>query len=281
MLRLNSFPVAIALLGLAAGSCPSMAAVVLNLNTYARTGNGASTVSGASNTGASITYDSPATPTDIGMVATVQSGSQTPFTQVGDTLTYRFNLGGITATNNNFTPLYRVGFDFGSTAALRYETSTGTQPNLLFGSNTTGNPFSSGTMTANIADWSSNTAEGNYTAIRFDDGNNIDATVTLEVVAINGSLFDYEMTVTYQSTISTSVSNTKNHTFTGVNGATVVSLFHVTNSSAMVPGDAYTISNASLEFTAVPEPATYALVFGILSVGVGWMRRRSCTHFRK
>lgn len=244
--------------------------VVLNLNSYQGTGNGAYTLSGASSSGASIAYDTSNGNNDIGIVAPINSGSLTPFTQVGDTMTYSFHLDGITATNNNSTPLYRVGFDFGSTAALRYETSTGTQPNLRFGSNTDGNPFASGTTTANEGDWS----PFDFNAIRFDDGNEIDATISLQLVAFNGSNYDYQMTVFYQSTINPNDLNTKSYTFTNVNGNQVASLFHVTNSSGMVAGDAYTVSNASLEFTAVPEPSTYALVSGILAVGVILLRHR-------
>jgi hypothetical protein len=42
----------------------------------------------------------------------------------------------------------------------------------------------------------------------------------------------------------------------------------------MVDGDAYTISNASLEFAAVPEPSTYAVLTGFLGLGLVMARRR-------
>lgn len=229
------------LLPLAAMSAPT----ALDLNTFVGTGAGAYTLSGVSTSGASIAYNTSNGANDIGMVATINSGSLTAFTQVGDTLTYSFHLGGITATNNQFTPIFRVGFDFGSTAALRYATSTGTGPRLEFGSNTNGNPFTSGTVHITYEDW----CPFDFQDIRFDDGHEIDVVVSLELLAINGSLNDYQMTVSYVSTLNLSDTNSKTYTFTNVNGTQVVSLFHVTNSAGMVAGDAYTISNASLTFS--------------------------------
>ncbi|NDV61717.1 PEP-CTERM sorting domain-containing protein [Puniceicoccales bacterium CK1056] len=243
--------------------------VTLNLNTYVQTGAREATLSGATTSGASLLYldNSVSGRNDTALVAPLNSGSLTSFTQVGDTMTYSFRLSGITATNNNTTPLYRVGFDFGSTAALRYETSTGTQDQLRFGSNTDGNPFASGTTTDFTTDnWTSFALQ----SLRFDDGNEIDATVSLELVG-TGS---YEMTVTYVNPADSNITTSLSHTFTGVNGNQVVSVFHATNSSGMVDGDAYTISNASLEFTAVPEPSTYALLSGMLALGAILMRRR-------
>lgn len=220
---------------------------VLDLETFQQTGAREATLSVASESGASIEYldNSASGRDDTGMVAAIQSGSLTPFTQIGDTLTYSFTISVITATNNQFTPLYRVGFDFGDTAALRYETSTGTAPRFGFGSNTNGNPFSQGTVHSMDEDW----APFDLREIRFDDGNEIEATVSLELVGMSDDLYDYQMTVTYVSKENPTHTNTKTYTFTGVNGNEVVSLFHVTNSAGMVEGDAWAISNASAEFT--------------------------------
>ncbi|NDV61719.1 hypothetical protein G0Q06_04585 [Puniceicoccales bacterium CK1056] len=229
------------LLPLAAMSAPT----ALDLNTFGGTGAGAYTLSGASTSGASIAYDTSNGANDIGMVTSINSGSLSPFTQVGDSMIYSFHLGGIAATNNQFTPIFRVGFDFGATAALRYATSTGTGPRLEFGSNTNGNPFTSGTVHVTHEDW----CPFDLQDIRFDEGHEIDVAVSLELVAINDSLHDYQMTVTYVSTLNPSDTNSKTYTFTGVNGNQVVSLFHVTNSAGMVAGDAYTVSNASLVFS--------------------------------
>jgi hypothetical protein len=278
MISTKRFTSLTALLILVLSGTPLSGAVVLNLNSYAGTGGGEFTLSNASATGATITYNAPSTRYDIGTVATISSGSLTPFSQVGDTLNYSFSLGSISVANNLFSPVYRVGFDFGSTGILRYATSTGSGPRIEFASNDNGNPFSGGNIHVTHEDWSENVTGSDNSSLRFDDGNDINATVSLELVNIDGSLFDYEMTVTYQSTISTSVSNSKSYTFTGVSGDQVVSLFHVTNKSGLVANDTYTISNASLQFTAVPEPSTYGFALGIVAMAFLWMRRRKSAH---
>jgi hypothetical protein len=241
---------------------------LLTLNTFQAFGSGGFTISGATESGATVNYGADVGRNDVGLAAVINTSSLTPFTQVGDTLNYSFSLGSISAANNLSTPVYRVGFDFGSTASLRYETSVGTQPNLRFGSNTDGNPFASGTTTSNEGDWS----PYDFRALRFDEGNEINATVSLELVAFGASTYDYKLSVTYTNG---SVSNSKSYTFTGVNGDQVVSLFHATNSSGLIDGDTYTISNASLEFAAaVPEPSTVAAIGGVLVFTVVLLRRR-------
>jgi hypothetical protein len=249
------------------------ASISLSLDTYQGIGQGEHTITGASSLGATVLYDERlGTRNDVALVSSISAASLTPFTQVGDSMTYSFHLSDITA-QNGLTPLYRVGFQFGSTAALRYETSTGTGPRLAFGSNATGNPFEQGTIHIVHEDWSPFALQ----EIRFADGNGIDVTLSLELVAVNESLYDYEMTVFYVSTISPSVSNSKSFTFTGVNGNQVTDSFHATNSSIMVVGDAYTVSGASLEFSAIPEPSTYVLLSGLFVLGVVALRRqRNC-----
>jgi hypothetical protein len=230
--------------------CFSLAASAadLTMNTYVQMGSGAATVSDLTNSGASVTYETKNDRNDIGIASSISSTTPASFTQVGDTLTYSFHLGGISATNNNATPLYRVGFDFGSTAALRYETSTGTQENLRFGSNNNGNPFAQG-VTTDKELWSPFDLQN----IRFNIGNEIDVVVSLQLVAItSATAYDYEMTVSYQSTLDANDRNTTSCTFMSVNGNQVVSLYHTTNNSGMVATDAYTISSAALEFTSTP-----------------------------
>jgi hypothetical protein len=216
--------------------------VDLQLNTFEQIGSREATLSGASVAGASLEYlANPSGNNDIGMVSVIDDKGLQSFTTVGDALIYAFTLNILQATENNVTPLYGVGFDFGGTAALRYETSTGTQPNIRFGFNTDGNPFASGTVTDNDAGWS----PYDFRALRFDEGNQIEATVALKLVAVNGLGYDYELTVRYTDG---TISNSRSHTFTSVNGNQVISLFHATNSAGMVDGDAYVISNASLRF---------------------------------
>lgn len=225
---------------------PVASASSLELESYEMTGAREAVILSATDTGARLVYGNNAASgrNDTGLVVPIDSGSRTPFANPGDTMTYRFRLGGITATNNQFTPLYRVGFDFGSTGILRYETSTGTAPRIGFGSNDNGNPFSRGTVHVVHEDW----APFALKDIRFDDGNEIEVTVSLGLLAADDGLYDYEMTVSYVSTLNPSDTNTKRYTFTGVNGNEVVGLFHVTNSAGMVKGDAYTVSDASLNF---------------------------------
>ena len=230
--------------------CASLAtsATDLTLNAYVQIGSGAATVSDLTNSGANVSYETTTDRNDIGIASSISSTTPASFTQVGDTLTYSFHLGGIAATNNNATPLYRVGFDFGSTAALRYETSTGTQKNLRFGSNNNGNPFAKG-VTTDKELWS----PVELSSIRFNNDNEIDVVVSLKLVGITSTTsYDYEMTVSYQSTLDASDRNTTSCTFMNVNGNQVVSLFHTTNSSGMVATDAYTISSAALAFTSTP-----------------------------
>ena len=245
----------------------------LTLNTYSQIGDGNAQLTNASNSGFDLTYGASNSNNDIGVFSGVNTGTPAIFTQLGDTLTYSFQLGGIVATNNNSTPVYRVGFDFGSTAALRYDTSTGSQDNLRFGSNDTGNPFAQGQVSGNVSPaWSPLALKD----IRFDDGNEIDVVVSLELVGMtNPGSYDYEMTVFYQSTQNVIDSNSVTHTFTGVDGNQVVSLFHVTNSTGLKEADAYTISNATLvATTAVPEPSSAAALLGLVVIMMAACRRR-------
>jgi hypothetical protein len=249
----------------------------LDLDTFQQTGAREVALSGASSSGASLEYldNSVSGRDDTAMVATISSGSLTPFTRVGDKMTYSFHLSEITATENLFTPLYRVGFRFGDSGSLRYATSTGTGPRIEFGSNADGNPFASGTVHITYEDWTT----FDYSAIRFNDGNEMDVTVSLELVAVDGDLFDYEMSVTYVSTINPSVTNSKSYVFTGVEVNQVTQIFHSTNSAGMVEGDAYRVSSASLEFIAASEQLPWWTGFDIVDDAgnvdtgswMGWM----------
>jgi hypothetical protein len=106
-------------------------------------------------------------------------------------------------------------------AAQRYETSTGTQENLRFGSNKNGNPFAEG-VTTDKELWSPFDLQN----IRFNNGNEIDVVVSLQLVAITSTTsYDYEMTVSYQSTLDANDQNTSSCTFMSVSGNQVVSSY--------------------------------------------------------
>jgi len=245
----------------------------LILSTYIKTGSGNASITDASNSGVSLAYGTSNGHNDIGVISALNSSTPATFTQLGDTLTYSFHLDGIVAQNNVITPIYRVGFDFGSTAALRYETSVGTQENLRFGSNTNGIPSSSGVTSSNVSPtWSPFSLKN----IRFDDGNEIDAVVSLELVEMtNPTSYNYKMTVSYQSTLDPNDFNSATYTFTGVNGNEVKSIFHTTNSSVMVDGDAYRISGATLVASnSVPEPSSAAALLGLVVIMMAACRRR-------
>lgn len=248
----------------AAGSASS-----LTLNDYQLTGGGDATITGATNTGASIDYTADASRDDRGLAASINSGTPATFSSVGDTLTYSFNISGITGTANTVTPIFFTGFDFGNTAVLRYGTSTGSGDDLQFQSNTNGNPFSSGPAQGLVGDWSPFALED----IRFRTGSDINATVSLELVNItNPTSYDYKMTVFYQSTVNTTDFNTAEFTFTGVNGDEVQSIFHISNSPNMGDGAAFTIGDASL--TMIPESKSIALMGGLAALGLVLIRRR-------
>lgn len=227
------------------------------LGTYQATGSAENfSVSGGSNSGASASYDATvATRNDGGIFSFTNGGSGgVTFTTVGETLNYTFTYSGITMVNNLTTPAFRTGFDFGSTAFVYHMTSTGSQPNLDFYANTNGNPFSLGAQVGTtVSDWSPFANQN----IRFATGNTINATVSLQLDAINGdSTYDYTYTVTYEGGGD---SNTASQAFTGVAGNNIVSIFHGANSSGVnVDGNAWTVSNASMEL--VPEPSTNMLL---------------------
>lgn len=243
----------------------------VELGTYGKLGADVNAaVSGSSNGGATMTY---ATDTDgrydSGIFSYTDSAKGgVTFANVGDKLTYNFTYTGIVASGNLTTPQFRTGFDFGSTAFLYHTTSVGTQSRLEFKSNTNGNPFTGGSQTgATIMDWS----DFAHKAIRFDDGNVIDGTVSLSLNADHGNgTYDYLYEVSY---VNGATSNSASQVFSGVTGNNVVNLAHLSNVSTMsVAGDTWTVTGASAEFTAIPEPATLGLV-AAFGGGILFLRR--------
>lgn len=227
------------------------------------------TFTGATSAGATITYADQTDRTDVG-IASSFSGVQ--FQNVGDKLTYSYQISGI-SNSVNFSNTVRSGFDFGTgmSPVLSIRTGYGTQSDLRFGLTTNGNPFSGGTQVGTtIGDW----ADFDLQNIRFDDDHVIDVVLSLTVTAVNGGgSFDYDFDVAYQSALDPGDFNSTTQSFTGIVGDTPTSVFHLTNSAGVqVAGDTWTIGNASLDFTPIPEPGSLSL----LAVGAGliFARRR-------
>jgi hypothetical protein len=251
-------------------------AQVVTMGTFTGTGSATNfVVSGQSALGASASYDAtPNTANDAGLFSTL-NGSGVTFANVGDSLTYTFTYSGLTMLSNAFTPVFRTGFDFGSSAFLYHNTSVGVGNSLNFFANNNGNPFTGGSQVGStIDDWSVNAVGTNRTSLRMATGNSIDAIVSLTLAADNGnSTFNYLYEVTYTSS---STNNTASQLFTGINSLTVDRIFHgANNPNVTATGNAWTVSNASMEFEAIPEPSTYALLtLGALGLGAHVLRRR-------
>jgi hypothetical protein len=252
-------------------------AQTVTMGTFGRVGNATNfVVTGASALGASASYDStPTTANDAGLFSSLNGGTGVTFANLGDSLNYTFTYSGITFSTTAFTPVFRTGFDFGSSAFLYHNTSVGSGSSLNFFANNNGNPFTTGTQVGStISDWAVNAVGTNRTALRMATGNTIDAIASLTLDAVNGDgTYDYLYTVTYAGGLT---NNTASQLFTGVNSLTVDRIFHGANNiNVNTAGNTWAVSNASMEFTAVPEPSTYALLaLSALGLGAHVFRRR-------
>jgi hypothetical protein len=240
----------------------------LTLGSFGEIGNVSndSVVSNASASGATLTYTgSNNTANDSGILALLNSPEGVLFSNVGDLLTYSFTYSGIVATANSNNML-RAGFRFGG-EALHWITGIGTSVDGRFNYQSSNNMFGSGTTVGASA------TIFNDPSLRFDDGNTVNVTFALELVAI-GATNSYDFTVTYASGTA---SNARTHTFTGINGNLVNAVYHLTNSNLVeTNGDTWTVSNASATFAAVPEPSVYAAAIGLAALlAVGVRRRRT------
>ncbi|WOO43197.1 PEP-CTERM sorting domain-containing protein [Rubellicoccus peritrichatus] len=250
-----------AILLISACTSVSLLADPVPLGTYQYNGVDGGEVTGANSSGGTFTYLAGATRGENAIRSSISGGFQ--FTEVGETLTYTYNLsvGQITPT---FTRVHRNGFQLTDTV-LNFRTSSGGQAPAGFYTNGNNNIYQGGTFHEDVPSWSPFDKED----IRFATGNDIDVTIALELLAINGAAdFDYELTVSYVSTEPSGHSNISSSVFTGVTSDTITSVYHATNVGAgsFPAGDNYTISGAALNFSTIPEPNSFALL-GALFVG--------------
>jgi cephalosporin-C deacetylase-like acetyl esterase len=235
------------------------------LGTYAKIGSNAdAAVSGPLFGGATLAYSAESDGRgDGGISATFNGSSGVTFAAVGDKLTYNFTYTSLVVTPNTSSPQFRTGFDFGTSAFVYHATSYGSSAALGFYANDNGNPFSSGSQVGGtVADWSPYALR----AIRFDDGNVINGTVSLTLQTAHGDgTYDYLYEVTY---INGAVSNSASQLFSNVAGANVVSINHLSNASAFdVAGDSWTVTGASAAFVPYTLPPT-ALVSWMDDYGI-------------
>jgi len=188
------------------------------------------------------------------------------FANVGDKLTYTYTVQDITSSfdrNNTF----RAGIGFGSTASLSFNSGIGVSRDGRFNLTANGNAFSGGAQLPG--------ASGTFTATgganQIDTGNTIDVTLCLELTATNGTTFDYAYSATFASGMEVS---TLGATITGLTSGQANRVYHLTNASEVkIDGDGWTISNAAVDFTAVPEPASVALLTAGGALLLGRRRR--------
>ena len=234
------------------------------LGAYANIGGDTDdTFTGAGNTGGTIVYGTDTGRGDIGIASNFSSPS---FTTVGDKLTYTFQYNAINNSVNRSNTM-RAGIDFGADDSLHFVTGYGASTtDGRFSLATNGNPFSGGaTQGTASGTW------GTDPALRFSTGNVIDVVFCLTLSQINSpTSFDYTYDVTYTNGAA---SNTISQLFPGITSDTPTGIYHLTNTNFVeVADETWTVGNAELDFTAVPEPSS--LLLGSLSLGLLVSRRK-------
>ncbi|MEM0966329.1 MAG: hypothetical protein AAGJ81_09305 [Verrucomicrobiota bacterium] len=210
----------------------------INLGAFSRIGSDPdSTVSNLSTNGGTVTYGNPTSRTDVGILTSVD----VTLLNIGDQIVYQCTYNGIQNTTS-VTHGLRVGFDLGATSSLHFHSGFGASSESgRFSRNTNGNPFSYGNNFGPVtSNWASNAA------LQFTDGNTIQATYTLTLVASTSDSYDFEYTVTYQNG---GASNTVSQLITGILSNKITGIYHLTNTSAVESdGDTWTVTNASARF---------------------------------
>ncbi|MEN9840705.1 MAG: hypothetical protein RL376_505 [Verrucomicrobiota bacterium] len=195
--------------------------------------------------------------------------SSTTLASVGDEFTYSFTLATPTV-NGDVSNTFRSGFALydgaSAYAHLHFITAVGTSTDARFAANTNNNRYSGGTQVG-----ATTNTFFNNSSLRFDDGNTVNVTFTLKLTADNITSYDFLYTVNWSNG---SFSNSVAQAFTGIATNKIVGMYHLTNQVLITSGTSWTVSNAAANFSAIPEPSSYAALAGLGILGFAAMRRR-------
>ena len=236
----------------------SVGAEPLDLGLFTQLGSDPDTTwSNLGDGGGTITYGTNTTRSDAGIQAAVDVALE----NVGDKLIYTCTYGNI-VNNIDANNMFRSGFQFGISNCIHFTTGYGTSTDGRFYKNVGSNPFSGGSVVG-----VSNPGFMSDPALRFDDGNTIDATFTVELRSVSPGSNDFLVAVQY---VNGTVTNSMSQEITGIGDTTINRLYHLGNSSLLeYEGDTWTVSNAAIAFEAAPVFANpyevWAYIFGLES----------------
>ncbi|BAM04887.1 PEP-CTERM sorting domain-containing protein [Phycisphaera mikurensis] len=268
-------PTTPALLLAAATAVPAAAAPV-TLGDFTRLGADTdATVSFSGNTGGTVAYNANGEPrVDVGIVSSLTEAAT--FTQVGDKITFSGTYDSITTSASSNNAFYN-GFLFNSVAAPRNGSGEVLKVNLGYGSDSAGDARF--TRIGNNSAFAGGSAFAGEVIFeddqKFATGNAVDFVYTLELTGIGAGTsasFDYQFTAEFAAT-ATSGAASITAAVNGVGTDTVTAVYAATNNGSFFnPNDTWTLGNAAVDFTPVPEPASALL---LAAGGLVMLRRRS------